>query len=234
MAAPSGMTVKTLEGTFILNKTFSDSLDSVFTLVGVPSPILFATPTEMLSASKQQQSVPYIIRKILGMATVHLKPSVRPSTSSDSSPDSESAPLQITMESSVSKLGPFGVGPLRAAGVETTRTETRTLDNSEYERVEPVVGLIKGRYWISTAEAVADEPVDEFLKGTWGGGDGTNIEVIRASFKGNEKDVVRAYDAEHVWGFEKCADGEVRYQGRIFASRGGEKACAMQVYDFLC
>jgi hypothetical protein len=142
--------------------------------------------------------------------------------------------LYITMVSVLSSLGPFGLGPLRAAGVDTTRAETRVLDKSEYATVEPLLGHIKGWWWIDTLGNVLEEGLDSWLTEGYSAEQDKDVLVIRVGMRPfDESDPKKAWTAEHVWGFETFPDGLRRYTGRIWVAKGKDKAGSRQVYDFV-
>jgi hypothetical protein len=178
--------------------------------------------------------VPYVVRKIVTIAAVDLDvvvSNVQQSGRSSDAPKTDT--LYVTMITDLSSLGPFGVGPLRAAGIDTRRVETRMLDHSEYTQKEPIFGDIRGWWWLATIAEVLEEKLDDFLTVGLKKTVDTTKRVIRVSMV-PERDIgSKTWRGEHVWSFEEFPDGGRRYAGRVHVTRGKDKAGTIQVYDYI-
>merc|ERR1712000_173118 len=126
MAAPPEKTLKNLTGKYVMNKSLSDNPEPVF----------------------QLQGVGFLIRKAIGVATVHLEVNAY---EAPPNPPNESTDVirHIDIEQSASGL--------------TSTHEKRCLDDVFREHSDWLFGTVKGK----TKWVTLDEVTDEFLKKGW-------------------------------------------------------------------
>lgn len=178
-----------------------------------------------------------MVQKIANLGVIQLDILIEPAKAATARP----APFQITMTQELTAIGPIGTKPLKAIGMNTVRTETRTLDGNEFTHDEPVVGPTRSRWWIATVdEVLADDRLDEFHRsGSWVP---EHREVVRMTIQSTRPEKAKVWHAEHVWSLEKvgtAADGsdDLRYTARMMIWRGeGEKqemARVKLVHDYL-
>ncbi|EPS33669.1 hypothetical protein POX_a01335 [Penicillium oxalicum] len=220
MAAPATTTIKCLNGSWVMDRSLSDPTDPILSLQGMG----------------------WMMRKVLGMATVTL--SVKEYTD-ESNPQAYHIDIDQTV----------------TGGIQGTREE-RVLDWQEREHVDTIFGKLRGKsrflrgsktddgkvrpavdFQTQVGDAESDARVQRFLRGEvlldgsaaegfvvddegaeFGEGEGLWMQ----SFVVNEES---GWTAEQIWGFE-VINGERRYTRRVAVVKGKKVEMARLVYEY--
>ncbi|KAH6881840.1 hypothetical protein BKA58DRAFT_372266 [Alternaria rosae] len=190
MAAPPEVTMHDLTGSWLLNKTLSDSLDPAFVFQGIP----------------------WIIRKVISLATLTMKIA--------HSIDESGVPTMIfTQAASVAIAG------------LSEETETRWLDGREKLHSSTLFGTSSARtrmICLDTATGYDGKPLDVLL----------TKDFLREGKEGEEEhlfDLVvhqtKGWVMEQIWGFGML-NGERRLLRVMGLKKGGQAVYCMAWYDW--
>ncbi|KAI4682118.1 uncharacterized protein J4E88_005006 [Alternaria novae-zelandiae] len=190
MAAPPEVTMHDFTGSWLLNKTLSDSFDSAFVLQGIP----------------------WIIRKVISLATLTMKIA--------HSVDESGVPTVIfTQAASVAIAG------------LSEEIETRWLDGREQLHSSSLFGTSSARtrmICFDTATGYDGKPLDAVL----------TKDFLREGKEGEEEflfDLVvhqtRGWVMEQIWGFGML-NGERRLLRKMGLKKGGEAVYVTAWYDW--
>ncbi|KAJ5037472.1 uncharacterized protein L3040_007646 [Drepanopeziza brunnea f. sp. 'multigermtubi'] len=229
MAVPQDMTLRTLNGKFTVNRTYSDSLDKLMALQGFPYLIRMAARTASLTLSLT--SIPVS--------------------------DSPSGPSKIKIETAISAAGmSVGKGKVEERSIDGVPWED--VDGNMGPIVGrawwcPVSDISLNFVVDPDATALPSSPELSFLRGFDGkdtgdkdlkdskwclkeGGEGVQAgdEIVRYQIEAKKSGAF----SDHSWGFETgFGEGDEkkqrRYTRRVLARKGGKFEMARMVYDYL-
>ncbi|PVH72655.1 hypothetical protein DL98DRAFT_520385 [Cadophora sp. DSE1049] len=231
MAVPSDMTLRTLNGKFTINKTYSDSVDKMMALQGFPYLIRMAARTASIELSFTSNAMP---ESPNGASKIKIATSVSAAGMSLGKEKIDERNIDgVPWEENDGSLGPIvgrawwcrlddlsldyegGKGAGRNEGLDFLRgfdgvgTEDRDLTEWKWRlKADDEVGV--------------ENMVD------------VGDEVIRLQIEAKMSGAL----ADHVWGFESGIGegdekGNRRYTRRMLARKGGKLEMARLVYDYL-
>lgn len=233
MAVPSGMTLRTLNGRFTINRMYSDSVDKMMALQGFPYLVRMAARTASIELNFTSIAIPE-------PETPNRASKIRIATSVSAAGMSlgkqkvdERNIDGVPWEENDGSLGPI-VGrawwcPLDelSLGFEGGK------DEGKPEGLE----FLKGFDGANEKDGDLGESRWQLKSGD-GSGDGKAVEggdeVIRLQIEAKKSGAL----ADHVWGFESGfgegeEKGERRYTRRMLARKGGKIEMARLVYEYL-
>ncbi|KAJ5086755.1 hypothetical protein NUU61_008062 [Penicillium alfredii] len=260
MAAPADITIKNLNGEWVMDSTLSNPTDSILALVWTflslsQSRGYIGCFSERLHCEKREsnteepstnnspkQGMSWFLRKALPYATVTLH--VHQYTDTES-------PLVYHID----------IDQVITGGI-TGSKEARKLDWEEREHVDNIFGKLQGRSRMfrgakaddgkvrpsvdvhtKVGESEADAKVQKFLRGEvlvdGSASDGFIVDDEGAEFGDGDglwmQSFVRneesGWTAEQIWGFE-LVEGERRYTRRVAVTKDGQVELARLVYTF--
>ncbi|KAG0644945.1 hypothetical protein D0Z07_9331 [Hyphodiscus hymeniophilus] len=190
MAAPPTANLKNLSGIWVTNKVLSDNPEKVLTLQGIP----------------------WLKRKIIGLATIT---------------------LHITAYVPADTLSHVDITYTLTGGIKST-PELRTLDWQEREYADETFGnLVARSKWLADVDGDVSAdggPLQLSQKEGWCIEKvGPNGEAFIQSYLVNKKD---GWSAEQIWGFAVIGDSR-RHIRRIAVKKGKETKTVLQVYDWV-